>query len=167
MLTRFARRDGAALPKILVVCPLSGHFSILLRDLVIGLLPTFDVFITDWINARHVPVRHGSFNLEANNSYVATMMEYLGPALNVIALCQAAIPALAATAYLAAKSTRAGPRTLVLIAAPVDPDANPTPVDRLIRSRSLDWYKRNVISEVPAAYAGRRRAVYSGSIQLL
>ena len=116
------------LPKVLVVAPLSGHFPILLRDLVIGLLPAFQVFITDWVNARHVALEQGPFDLDRNISYVIEMMERLGSGLNVMALCQGALPALLATAYLAEKSEQSAPRTLVLVAAPVDPAENPTRV---------------------------------------
>lgn len=166
-LTQFTRSDGTHLPKVLVVAPLSGHFPILLRDLVVGLLPTFQVFITDWVNARHVPLEQGSFDLQENISYIIDMVERLGSDLNVMALCQAAVPALVATAYLSEKSDHAAPRTLMLMAAPVDPAANPTRVVRLIRGRSLSWYRRNVIARVPAPYRGRDRLVYPGSVQLV
>lgn len=166
-LTSFARLDGMHLPKVLVVAPLSGHFPILLRDLVIGLLPTYQVFITDWVNARHVALEHGPFDLERNISYVIDMMERLGSGLNVMALCQGALPALLATAYLAEKSRESTPRTLVLVAAPVDPVVNPTRVARLIMARSLSWYERNVIARVPAPWPGRGRLIYPGSVQLI
>ena len=166
-LTRLARSDGTDLPKVLVVAPLSGHFPILLRDLVIGLLPTFQVFITDWVNARHVAHDQGSFDLEKNVSYIVEMMEHLGPGLNVMALCQAALPALVATAHLSETNGPSAPRTLVLMAAPVDPSANPTRVVRLIRARSLSWYERNVITRVPPPYPGQDRLVYPASVQLL
>ncbi len=166
-LVKLARSDGAQLPKVLVVAPLSGHFPILLRDLVVGLLPTFQVFITDWVNARHVPLEQGPFDLETNTSYVVDMIEQLGSGLNVVALCQAAVPALVATAYLSEESRHLAPSTLVLMAAPVDPLANPTRVVRLVRARSLAWYERNVIVPVPAPYRGQNRLVYPGSVQLL
>jgi poly(3-hydroxybutyrate) depolymerase len=166
-LTRFVRSDGTHLPKVIVVAPLSGHFPIMLRDLVIGLLPSFQVFITDWVNARNVALDQGPFDLEKNASYIVEMMEHLGPGLNVMALCQAALPALVATAYLAETSEPSAPRTLVLIAAPVDPSANPTRVVRLIRARSLSWYERNVITPVPPPFPGQDRLVYPGSVQLL
>ncbi len=166
-LTRLARSDGTHLPKVLVVAPLSGHFPILLRDLVVGLLPSFQVFITDWVNARHVPLEQGPFGLDENVSYIIEMMEHLGPGLNVMALCQAALPALVATAYLSETSGPSAPCILVLMAAPVDPSANPTRVVRLIRARSLSWYERNVITPVPPPYPGQDRLVYPGSVQLL
>ena len=140
--------------------PLSGHFPVLLRDLVVGLLPTFQVFITDWVNARHVALDQGPFDLEKNISYIIEMMERLGPGLNVMALCQAALPALIATAYLSEKGEHSAPRALVLMAAPVDPVTNPTRVVRLIRARSLSWYERNVVTRVPPPYRGQDRLVY-------
>ena len=166
-LSRLARSDRTDLPKVLVVAPLSGHFSLLLRDLALGLLPFCQVFITDWVNARHVPVDRGRFDLEANISCVVEAMQVIGPGLHVIALCQGALPALVATAYHAESVAASTPRSLILIAAPVDPAANPTRVSRLLRARPLSWYERNVIGEVPAASAGRGRLVYPGAVQLM
>ena len=165
--TRLARAEAAHLPKVLVVAPLSSQFPILLRDLVLGLLPDFQVFITDWVNARHVPVAHGQFDLAENASYIIESMRALAPELNVIALCQAGVPALVATAYHAANEQGCAPRSLVLVAAPVDPGANPTRVSRLIASRTLSWYERTVITEVASPDAGKGRRVYPASVQLL
>jgi poly(3-hydroxybutyrate) depolymerase len=164
---RLARSDGAHLPKVLVVAPLSSHFPILLRDLVLGLLPGFQVYITDWVNAHHVPVEHGRFDLEENTSYIVETMRVLAPDLSVIALCQAGVPALVAAAYHSQNDRGCAPRSLVLIAAPIDPTANPTRISRLISSRTLSWYERNVIAEVSSPNAGKGRLVYPGSIQLL
>jgi poly(3-hydroxybutyrate) depolymerase len=166
-LTRIARSDVRQLPKILLVAPLSGHFSILLRDVVVALLPAFQVFITDWINARHVACEQGPFDLEDNVSCIIDFMEQLGPDLNVMAMCQGALPALIATALVAEKSQFGAPRTLVLMAAPVDPIANPTRVVRLIRARTSSWYRSNVIAGVPSHYRGHNRLVYPGQVQLL
>lgn len=165
--TRLARSDGAHLPKVLVVAPLSSHFPILLRDLVLGLLPRFQVFMTDWVNARHVPAERGPFDLEENTSHIVEAMRALAPGLNVIALCQAGVPALVACAYHSDDDQDCAPRSLVLMAAPVDPVANLTRVSRLIRSRTLSWYERNVITRVPSPYVGKGRLVYPGSVQLL
>jgi poly(3-hydroxybutyrate) depolymerase len=165
--TRFARADRTHLPKVLVVAPLSSHFPILLRDLVLGLLPSFQVYLTDWVNARHVPVEHGSFELDENISYVIEAMRALAPKFNVVALCQAGVPALVATASLSANDQACAPRCLVLMAAPIDPAANPTRVSRLIRSRTLSWYERNVISKVAPPDVGQGRLVYPGSMQLM
>ena len=163
---RLARVDVAHLPKVLVVAPLSAHFPILLRDLVLGLLPTFQVYVTDWVNARHVPLSRGSFDLEENISYLAAAMRALAPDLHVIALCQAGIPALVATAHHSGHDPGCAPRSLVLVAAPIDPAANSTRVSRIIASRALSWYERNVIARVMAPDAGQGRFVYPGSMQL-
>jgi poly(3-hydroxybutyrate) depolymerase len=166
-ITRLARSDGTQLPKVLVVAPLSCHFPILLRDLVLGLLPHFQVFITDWVNARYVPVERGRFDLAENVSYIIEAMRALAPELSVIALCQAGVPALIATAYHSDNDPGYAPCSLVLMAAPVDPDANPTRVCRLIRARALSWYEHNVITRVPSSDPGKGRLVYPGSVQLL
>jgi poly(3-hydroxybutyrate) depolymerase len=139
-LTRLARSDRTNLPKVLVVAPLSCHFPILLRDLVLGLLPFCQVFITDWINARHVPSDRGRFDVETNISYVIEAMRVVGPRLHVIALCQGAVPALAATAYHAESDTPSIPRSVMLVAAPIDPAANPTRLYWRLRASPLSWY---------------------------
>lgn len=165
-LTEFVRLDAAALRGILVVPPLSGHFPILLRDVVIGLNPDFRVYVVDWINVRHVDAMRGPFGLGANIAAVLTMIESLEPGLCVIGLCQGGIPALAATALLAAEGDRGAPAALVLMAAPIDPLANPTRVVRLLRSRSLSWFEHNLIATVPEAYVGKGRHVYPAQLQL-
>jgi poly(3-hydroxybutyrate) depolymerase len=165
-LTRLSRSDWRDLPKVLVVAPLSCHFPILLRDLVLGLLPFYQVFITDWVNARHVPIERGRFDLEDNISYVVEAMRVLGPNLHVIALCQAAVPALLGTAYHADGAATSTPCSLVLIAAPLDPAAHPTRVSRLLAARPVSWYERNTITAVSAPNAGKGRLVYSASAQL-
>jgi poly(3-hydroxybutyrate) depolymerase len=162
-----ARTDKRNLPRVLVLAPLSGHFPILLRDLIIGLLPDFEVYYSDWVNARHIPGSCGPFDLAANISWFADMIERLGPRPNVIALCQAGVPAVMAAAHLAERNAGIAPRSLVLIAAPIDPTSNPTRVVRLIRARSLSWYERNVITPVTAPYRGERRLVYPAGVQLL
>jgi len=164
---KFAPADGAALPKILVVAPLSGHFAFLLRDLVLGLVPRFQVFITDWINARHVPLHAGRFGLAENIAYVAQAMRAVGAGLHVIAPCQAAVPALVATALHSEDREPATPESLVLMAGPVDPAAKPTRVCRMLRAHTLSWYERNVIVRVRGHAAGAGRHVYPASVQLV
>ena len=136
-LVEFARADINARRNLLVVSPLSGHFPILLRDLVIGLIPWFRVHVTDWINVRHVDIADGTFGLEQNIAGVLRMEQHLGTDLVVIALCQAGLPALAAAAALSAARVARAPAHLVLMAAPIDPLANPTRVVGLLRARSL------------------------------
>jgi poly(3-hydroxybutyrate) depolymerase len=163
---QFARVDRTGLPKILVVAPLSGHFPILLRDLVLGLVPRFQVFVTDWVNARHVPTQAGPFGLAENIDYVARAMRTVGRGLHVIAPCQAAIPALAAAALASEDGEPATPRSLILMAGPVDPAANATRVYRLLRSHGLGWYERNVLLRVSAPDPAAGRRVYPASVQL-
>lgn len=165
-LSRLTRADRMHLPKVLVVAPLSGHFPILLRDLIIGLLPHCEVYVSDWVNARYVPKSCGPFDLAANISWVIEMIERVGSRANLIALCQAAVPALVATAHLAEKSPRAAPRSLVLMAAPIDPACPPTRVARLIRARPRAWYERQAITAVEATYPGNGRLVYPAAMQL-
>jgi poly(3-hydroxybutyrate) depolymerase len=166
-LTMLARADNKPLPQVLVLAPLSGHFPILLRDLIVGLLSDFEVYFSDWVNARHISRSWGPFDLAANISWFVEMIERLGPRANVIALCQAGVPALIAAAHLAGKNARTAPRSLVLIGAPIDPTSNPTRVVRLIRARSLSWYERNVITPVAGPYRGEGRLVYPAYVQLL
>jgi len=165
-LKEFARADADAPRDVLVVAPLSGHFPILLRDVVVGLLPSFRVFVTDWINARYIPIEHGSFGLDANISCVVQMVRLLRPHLTVIALCQGGISALAAAALLGANDDPRTPSALVLIAAPINPLANQTRVARLLRARSLTWLENNTITKVPERFPGSGRLVYSEDLQL-
>jgi len=166
-LVELARADIAPKADVLVVAPLSGHFPVLLRDLILGLLPDFRVYVTDWLNVRHVPVDRGFFGLDMNISTLLDMMKRLAPGLNVIALCQGGVPALAATALLARDQDPHIPATLILIAAPIDPLANPTRVVQLLRSRPLSWFEANVITTVPELYSGSGRHVYPAHLHLI
>src|SRR5262249_45963372 len=149
------------------VAPLSGHFPILMRDLVAGLLPYFRVYVTDWVNVRHVPARYGPFGLERNISSILTMMKKLPPGFNVIGLCQGGVPALAATALISQSEDARIPGCLVLIGSPIDPLVSPTPVVKLLRSRPLSWFEENLITMVPEGFAGRGRRVYPAHQRLL
>lgn len=153
-------------PRLLVVPPLSGHFAMLMRDVVIGLLPDFDVALLDWTNVRHVPRRCGSFGFEDNILTVERAIRELGPGLTVLALCQGGVPALAATARLAEDMPELAPEALVLMAAPIDPMANPTAVVRLIRRWPMLWYRTGAVAPVPRGFEGRGRRVYPARTQL-
>lgn len=166
VVSEIAHANVAKQKKILVIAPLSGHFPILLRDLVIGLVPYHRVFVTNWINARCVPIGDGDFGFNENIGEIIELMRVLGPELDVIAICQGVVPTLAATAICSQSYREKTPRSLILIAGPVDPLSNSTPVVRLLRSRQLDWYIDNVIEQVSGPYAGRGRSVYPGHIQL-
>ena len=150
---------------MLVVAPLSGHHATLLRDTVRTLLTGHDVYVTDWIDARMVPVSDGPFTLD---DYVCLMREFirhLGPErLHVIAVCQPAVPVLAATALMAAAGERE-PRSLTLMGGSIDARRSPTPVTEFANSRSLRWFETHLIHEVPANYPARGRRVYPGFLQ--
>lgn len=166
VLVRFTRADIDVRRNVLVVAPLSGHFALLLRDLVIGLIPWFRVHITDWLNIRHVAINEGPFDLETNIATVLGMVKRLGSGLTVIALCQSGVPTVAAAAALATAERTQAPRRLVLMAAPINPLANPTGVVRLLRAHPLEWMEHTLIEAVSDEFAGRGRSVYPARLQL-
>ena len=169
-LLHFAKEvDGRPLPdmpKVLVVAPLSGHFATLLRGTVRTLLPEQEVWVTDWHNARDVPLASGNFGFDAYIEYLIRWLELLGPDTHVIAVCQPCVAALVATAVMAEAEHPCTPRTLTLMAGPIDTRVDPTIVNTLATSRPITWFERNVISNVPMRYAGARRPVYPGFLQL-
>jgi poly(3-hydroxybutyrate) depolymerase len=166
-LIEFSRTDVSAQPGLLIVAPLSGHFPVLLRDFVLCLLPSFKVYVTDWLNVRHVPANRGSFGLEDNISCILDTIISLPPGLTIVALCQGGIPALAATALLARNRRSHAPKALILIACPIDPLANPSGVARLLRSRPPSWFESSLITTVPDVYAGTGRHVYPADLHLV
>ena len=152
--------------RILLVAPMSGHYATLLRSTVQSLLPDADVWITDWHNARDIPVSKGKFDVEDYTLYLADFMRHLGPSINVIAVCQPAPLALAATAYLAAEDPKAQPRSLTLIGGPIDPDAARTDVTDFGRRVTMGQLEQFIIQRVGFKYAGVGRMVYPGLLQL-
>jgi poly(3-hydroxybutyrate) depolymerase len=165
-LLHFEKDCAAPGPRVLLVAPLSGHFATLLRGTVQRLLSDHDVYITDWINARSVPMLHGRFDLDDHIDLISDFMRRLAPDLNVVAVCQPSVPVLAAVALMAAEHDPAQPRTMILMGGPVDPRVNPTTPNRLATSRPLSWFERNVIATVPPRYEGAFRRVYPGFLQL-
>ena len=165
---RHFRKEGIAAvqPRVLVVAPLSGHFATLLRGTIETLLPDFDVYITDWINARNVPMLYGQFSLDDHIALMLSYLRDLGPDLHVIAVCQPAVPVLAAVALLAADGDPAQPRSMTLMGGPIDTRVNPTAVNMLATTRPLSWFEKNVIAAVPTRYPGAFRRVYPGFLQL-
>ena len=153
-------------PKMLVVAPLSGHFATLLRNTVATLLRDHDVYITDWANARDVPLSAGRFGIEDYIDYIIRFLEEIGPRPHMLAVCQPCVPALAAVAIMAEAGNPAQPRTMTLMGGPVDTRIAPTAVNELATSKSYDWFERNLISRVPMRYAGHGRRVYPGFLQL-
>ena len=152
--------------KVLLVAPMSGHYATLLRSTVISLLPDCDVYITDWHNARDIPVSAGKFDIEDYTLYLVDFMRHLGPDTHVIAVCQPAPLALAATAYLAEEDPKAQPRSLTLIGGPIDPDAAATDVTDFGRRVTMGQLEGTMIQRVGFKYAGVGRMVYPGLLQL-
>jgi polyhydroxyalkanoate depolymerase len=166
-LLRFAKPEGGAIqPKILVVAPLSGHFATLLRNTVATLLRDHDVYITDWKNARDVPLSAGAFGFDDYVDHIIAFLEELGPPVHLLAVCQPCVQALAATALMSEGGNPATPRSLTLMGGPVDVDANPTGVNELANSHDYEWFESNLISTVPWRYPGAGRRVYPGFLQL-
>lgn len=152
--------------RVLLVAPMSGHYSSLVRSTVISLLPDCDVYVTDWHNARDIPVSEGKFDVEDYTLYLVDFMRHLGPETNVVAVCQPAPLALAATAYLAEEDPDAQPRTLTLIGGPIDPDAAPTEVTDFGRRLTMGQLEHLAIQRVGFKYSGAGRLVYPGLLQL-
>ncbi len=153
-------------PKVLLVAPLSGHFSTLLRGTVQALLPEHDVYITDWRDARNVPLVEGAFDLEDYVHYLIEFLQELGPDTHVMAVCQPGVPALAATALMAEDNDPCRPASLILTGSPIDTRVSPTEPTRLADQRSLAWFEANMIALVPMPHAGAMRRVYPGFLQL-
>jgi poly(3-hydroxybutyrate) depolymerase len=165
-LLRFRKEGAEPQPKVLLVAPLSGHFATLLRETARTLLQDHDVYITDWHNARDVSLRHGGFSLDDYITYMIRFTEAVGPGSHMVAVCQPCVAALAATAIMAEDDNPAQPRSLTLMAGPVDCRVNPTEVNKLATSKPIEWFEKNLISHVPFPHAGMMRRVYPGFVQL-
>lgn len=153
-------------PKLLLVAPLSGHYATLLRGTVEHFLPDHEVYITDWSNARDVPVSEGGFSFDDYVSYLLDFIELLGPDVHVMAVCQPSVPALAACAWLAMQNSPHQPASLTLMGGPIDTRINPTEVNDYASTHDYEWFERNVICTVPEEYEGAGQLVYPGFIQL-
>ena len=162
----FVRRRAPMARKVLLVAPMSGHYATLLRSTVASLLPDADVYVTDWHNARDIPVSAGKFDVEDYTLYLAEFMKFLGPDTHVIAVCQPVPLTLAATAYLAAEDPEAQPKSLVLIGGPVDPDAAATEVTDFGRRVTMGQLEHLAVQRVGFKYKGAGRLVYPGLLQL-
>lgn len=153
-------------PKVLIVAPLSGHYATLLRGTVKSMIQEHNVYITDWADARTVPLSDGTFDLDDFIDYVIEFIRFIGTNTHVIAVCQPSVPALAAAAVMAAIDDACQPASLTLMGGPIDTRCNPTAVNELAQSKSLSWFEQTVISQVPFPNAGFLRRVYPGFIQL-
>jgi poly(3-hydroxybutyrate) depolymerase len=152
--------------KLLIVAPMSGHYATLLRGTVEAMLPHYDVYITDWIDARSVPLLEGTFDLDDYVDYVTEFLHHLGPDTSVMAVCQPSVPVMAAVALMNAAKDPSAPKTMILMGGPIDTRRNPTAVNRLAEEKGVDWFRNNVIMKVPAPHAGMMRDVYPGFLQL-
>jgi polyhydroxyalkanoate depolymerase len=157
---------AAAQPRVLLVAPMSGHFATLLRGTARTLLAEHDVYITDWHNARDIALRHGGFDFDDFVDHVITFLEVIGPGAHVVAVCQPCVAVLAAVAVMAEDDHPATPRSMTLMAGPIDTRVNPTEVNRLATSRPIGWFERHLIDVVPTRYNGAWRRVYPGFTQL-
>ncbi len=153
-------------PKLLIAAPMSGHYATLLRGTVEALMPHADVYITDWTDARMVPVSEGQFDLDDYIDYVIDMLHELGPDTHVMAVCQPSVPVLAAAAILEARGERFAPSTMTLMGGPIDTRRNPTAVNVVAEEKGVDWFRENAIMQVPWPVPSFSREVYPGFLQL-
>ena len=165
-LLRFKKDSDAPQAKVLVVAPMSGHFSTLLRSTVLTLLRDHDVYITDWHNARDVSLDAGPFGYDDYVDLLIRFIETLGDKTHVVAVCQPCVQVLTAAAVMAQRGSAFQPLSMTLMAGPVDTRVNPTAVNKLAIDKPIDWFGRNLIATVPSRYAGGGRRVYPGFIQL-
>jgi polyhydroxyalkanoate depolymerase len=165
-LVRFRKEGDPPQPRLLLVAPLSGHFATLLRGTVQTLLPDNDVYITDWRNARDVPVSDGAFGFDEYVAHVIQFLETIGPGAHLVSVCQPCAHALAAVAIMAEDDNPASPRSMTLMAGPVDTRINPTSVNVLATSHPISWFEKELISTVPLRFPGGGRRVYPGFVQL-
>jgi poly(3-hydroxybutyrate) depolymerase len=168
-LLHFVRPDfpyGASQPKLLIIAPMSGHYATLLRGTVEAFLPYFDVYITDWADARMAPLAVGAFDLDDYIDYLREMLVHLGPAVHTLGVCQPAVPLIAAVALMEAEGDPALPASMTLMGGPIDTRRSPTEVNKLAEKRGVEWFRRNCLHTVPFPYPGFGREVYPGFLQL-
>jgi poly(3-hydroxybutyrate) depolymerase len=165
-LKRFRREGIEGGPKLLIVAPMSGHYATLLRGTVERMLPRHDVYITDWRDAKLVPLSDGRFDLDDYIDYLIEFLEHIGPGAHMLAVCQPSVPAYAAAAVMSADGNPARPKTLTMMGGPIDTREAPTAVNTLATKRPHSWFQQNVIATVPYHYPGSGRKVYPGFLQL-
>jgi poly(3-hydroxybutyrate) depolymerase len=165
-LLHFKKDIDTPQPRVLLVAPLSGHFATLLRGTVRTMLPEHDVYITDWHNVRDAALMHGRFGFDEYIEHLIRFLETIGPGSHVVAVCQPCVAALVATAVMAQSGNAAQPRSMTLMAGPIDCRVNPTKVNELANSKPISWFEQNLIATVPLRYPGAFRRVYPGFVQL-
>jgi poly(3-hydroxybutyrate) depolymerase len=157
---------GAKQQKLLLVAPMSGHFATLLRDTVKTMLPQFDCYVTDWQDARHIPVSAGSFDLDDYTDTVTAILHHLGERAHIMAVCQPSVPVLAAVSLMSEAKDKLVPLSMVLMGGPIDTTKSPTAVNALADGKDLNWFRQTVVMKVPPNCAGAGRQVYPGFMQL-
>jgi poly(3-hydroxybutyrate) depolymerase len=165
-LLHFKKDTDRKQPKVLLVAPLSGHFATLLRSTVEVLLQDHDVYITDWHNARDMPVEAGVFGFDEYVEHVIKFLEFLGPRSHVVGVCQPTVAVLAAVSIMSEEENPATPRSMTLMAGPIDTRRNPTKVNKLAKTKDISWFEDKMIGVVPWRYRGAGRRVYPGFMQL-
>lgn len=165
-LKHFVKDGVSGQPKLLIVAPMSGHYATLLRDTVARMLPGHDVWITDWRDAKTVPLANGHFDLDDYIDYLIGFLEHIGPGAHMLAVCQPSVPCYAAAALMSASDHPDRPRTLTMMGGPIDTREAPTSVNTLATQRAHTWFEQNVIATVPLYYQGAGRRVYPGFLQL-
>jgi poly(3-hydroxybutyrate) depolymerase len=165
-LLHFKKDIDASQPRVLVIAPLSGHFATLLRATVRTMLAEHDVYITDWHNARDVPLTAGRFGFDDYIEHLIRFLEKIGPGAHMVAVCQPCVAALVAASVMAQGQHPAQPRSMTLMAGPIDTRINPTKVNELAKSKDIGWFERTLIARVPGRYGGGGRKVYPGFVQL-
>jgi poly(3-hydroxybutyrate) depolymerase len=165
-LKRFVKKGVEGHPKLLIVAPMSGHFATLLRGTVERMLPSHDVYITDWRDAKLVPLDDGRFDLDDYIDYVVEYLEHIGPSTHVLAVCQPSVPVYAAACLMNEDKNPCAPATLTMMGGPIDTRKAPTAVNTVATQRPLAWFEQNVIATVPFFYPGAGRKVYPGFLQL-
>ncbi len=162
----FAHTPHRPQPRLLIVAPMSGHYPTLLRGTVEAFLPNHDVYVTEWVDARMVPLSTGRFDLDDYIDYLISILHALGGETHVVAVCQPSVPVLAAVALMEADGDPYVPLSMVLMGGPIDTRVNPTAVNELAERRGIEWFRRNVITKVPFPNPGFMRDVYPGFLQL-
>ncbi|MBM3595387.1 MAG: polyhydroxyalkanoate depolymerase [Alphaproteobacteria bacterium] len=153
-------------PRLLIVAPMSGHYATLLRGTVARMLERAVVYITDWANAKMVPIEVGRFDLDDYIDYVIGFLEFIGPGAHALAVCQPSVPTLAATAVMAGQNNPCRPATLTMMGGPIDTRESPTTVNDVAMQRPISWFERTVVTPIPLTYPGAGRKVYPGFLQL-
>jgi polyhydroxyalkanoate depolymerase len=165
-LRRFRKAGSADEPKVLLVAPMSGHFATLLRGTLKTMLRDHEVYVTDWINPRNIPLEAGPFALDDYTQHLIDFIRHMGPDPHIVAVCQPAVSALAATAVMAREGANHQPASLTLMAGPIDTRISPTKVNDLANEKPIEWFREKMIGVVPARLKGGGRRVYPGFLQL-